>query len=83
MKELFSEKQEKFLSKYAPGVDWQKARVLGPVKTEKWELKPDGFSHGLTAELWHLPACEQEQMLEFSTKVDESDAKKAERDCLR
>lgn len=82
LKELFSEKQEKFLSKYAPGVDWQKARVLGPVKTEKWELKPDGFSHELTAELWHLPACEQEQMLEFSTKVDESDAKKAERDLL-
>ena len=43
---------------------------------------PDGFSHELTAELWHLPSCEQEQMLEFSTKVDESDAKEVERDLL-
>ena len=82
LKELFSDKQEKFLSKYAPGVDWHTARLLGPVKTEKWKFMPDGFPHELTAELWHLPSCEQEQMLEFSTKVDESDAKEVERDLL-
>ncbi len=82
LKELFSDKQEKFLGKFAPGVDWHKARLLGPVKTEKWKFVPDGFPHELTAELWHLSACEQEQMLEFSTKVDESDAKKAESDLL-
>lgn len=82
LKELFSDKQEKFLSKYAQGVDWRNARLLGPVKAEKWEFRSDGFPYELTAELWHLPGCEQEQMLEFSTKVDQSDAKGAERDLL-
>ena len=80
LKELFSDKQEKFLGKYAQGVDWDQARLLGPVKTEKWKFTPDGFPHELTAELWHLPGCEQEKMLEFSTKVDESDAKEVESD---
>ena len=82
LKDLFSEKQESFMGKYAQGVDWHKARLLGPVKTEKWELSADGFRHTLTAELWHLPGCEQKQMLEFSTKVDESDATEVEWDLI-
>jgi len=61
--DLFSDKQEKFLGKYAQGVDWQKARLLGPVKIEKWKFNPDGFPYKLTAELWHLPGCEQNQGL--------------------
>jgi hypothetical protein len=82
VKELFSDRQERFLSKYAREADWHKARLLGPIKTEKWKFMPDGSPHELTAELWHLPGCEQEQMLEFSTKVDESEAKEVERDLL-
>jgi hypothetical protein len=82
LKELLAKQQEKFLDKYAKRVDWRKARLLGPVKTEKWKLSPDGFSHELVAELWLLPGCDQEQMLEFSTKVGESDAAAAEEDLL-
>jgi hypothetical protein len=82
LKDLFSDKQASFLGKYAQGVDWHKARLLGPVKTEKWKVDPDGFRHKLSAELWHLPGCEQKQMLEFSTKVDESDATEVERDLI-
>ena len=82
LKELLSKQQEKFLNEYGKGVDWQKARLLGPVKTEKWKFAPNGFPHELTAELWLLPGCEQDQMLEFSTKVDESDAAQAEEDLL-
>jgi hypothetical protein len=82
LKQLFSDKQERFLDRYAPGVNWGNARLLGPVKTKKWEFEWNGFSHELTAELWLLPGCEQEQMLEFSTKVKESDANEAERDLL-
>jgi uncharacterized protein YjbK len=82
LEELLSDKQEKFLSKYAQGVEWRNARLLGPVKAEKWEFRSDGFPHEITAELWYLPGCAQEQMLEFSTKVDESDAKEAERGLL-
>src|SRR5262249_28768640 len=82
VKELFSDRQERFLGKYAEGVDWHHARLLGPVKTERWKLTPDGFTDEITAELWHLPGCEHEQMIEFSTKVDERDAKKVERDLL-
>ncbi len=80
LKELFSDKQESFLAKYAQGVDWQRARLLGPVKTEKWKIISDGFCCELTAELWHLPGCEQQEMLEFSTKVDETDATMVEED---
>ena len=82
LKELLSKQQEKFLNEYGKGVDWQKARLLGPVKTEKWKLSSDGFSQELVAELWLLPGCDQDQMLEFSTKVDESDAAQAEEDLL-
>src|SRR4029077_8413865 len=42
LKELFSDKQESFLAKHAQGVDWQRARLLGPVKTEKWKIISDG-----------------------------------------
>ncbi|HEY5706348.1 MAG TPA: hypothetical protein VIS96_12310 [Terrimicrobiaceae bacterium] len=82
LKELFSDDQERLLHKFAQGVDWQRAVLLGPVKTEKWKLKPEGFPRELTAELWHLPKCDQEQMLEFSTKVEESDAAEVERSLL-
>jgi hypothetical protein len=81
-KELFSEQQERFLDKYAKGVTWQKARLLGPVKTGKWEFAPDGFPYELTMELWHLPGCEQGELLEFSTKVRANDAANAEKDLL-
>jgi CYTH domain len=80
LKQLFSDKQEKLLSKFAPEMDWNRIRLLGPVKTEKWKLKPDDFSYELVAELWDLPECEQKQVLEFSTKVKEKDADEAERD---
>jgi hypothetical protein len=82
LKELFSDKQERFIRKYVPNIDWHSLRLLGPVQTEKWKLKADRFSHELIAELWHLPHCEQKEILEFSTKVEKSSAKSAERDLL-
>jgi hypothetical protein len=82
LKQLFSDKQESFLAKYAQGIDLQAARLLGPVKTEKWKISTDGFRGELTAELWHLPGCDQEEMLEFSTKVAQSNAAEAEEDLL-
>ena len=82
LKELFSVKQEKFLRKYVPNIDWHRLRLLGPVKTEKWKSQPDSFPHELIAELWHLPHCEEKEILEFSTKVEKSSAKSAERDLL-
>ena len=82
LKELFSDKQEKFLRRYVPGGDWNSLRLLGPVKTEKWKVNADSFSDELIVELWHLPQCEQKEILEFSTKVAKGRARKAERDLL-
>ncbi len=82
LKELFSDKQEKFLRAFVPDINWHNLRLLGPVKTEKWKLQADSFSHELIAELWHLPQCGQKEILEFSTKVEKRSASRAERDLL-
>ncbi len=83
LESLFSEKQKKFLAKYAPGVNWQKASLLGPVKVTEWEFEAIHAGR-LTAELWDIPQSKL-RALEFSTKVDKAEVDKTEKgilDCM-
>jgi hypothetical protein len=74
LEQLFPPAQKKFLLRFASGLDWSKARWLGPVKTEKWACRIPGFAPEVTAELWTLPRGTPSQLLEFSLKVDTAEA---------
>jgi hypothetical protein len=78
LKSLFSKDQEQFLDGHAPegaAVDWDRLRLLGPVKVHKWEVEPNELGYEVTVEEWVLP--DQSDLVELSIKVDPNEAVEA------
>jgi len=65
---LFSKDQERFLSDFYKGpFDFEKLRVMGPIRVLRWKSKHKGFPYELTTEEWRLP--QGEDLVEVSIKV--------------
>ncbi len=76
---LFSKDQERFLNEfYKTPVDFEKLRVLGPIRVLRWKLKQEGFPHELTLEEWRLP--DGEDLVEVSIKTPPKEALQAQKD---
>jgi hypothetical protein len=65
---LFSKDQERFLGDfYAGSIDFEKLRVMGPIRVLRWKSEHEDFPHQLTTEEWRLP--DGDDLVEVSIKV--------------
>ena len=70
---LFSKEQERFLGAFYRGtVDFEKVRVMGPIRVLRWKSEHDDFPHELTTEEWRLP--NGDDLVEVSIKVPPAEA---------
>jgi hypothetical protein len=75
---LFSKEQERFLSDFYKGkVDFEKLRVMGPIRVLRWKSEHDDFPHELTTEEWRLP--DGDDLVEVSIKVPPGQAGRAQK----
>lgn len=73
---LFSNDQERFLKSVHQGVvDFERLRVMGPIRVLRWKLEHDEFPHQLTVEEWRLP--NGDDLVEVSIKVPPAEATQA------
>jgi hypothetical protein len=75
---LFSAEQLRFLAEHAPAgaaVEWERFRVLGPVRVHTWAYEPAGLGHELKVEEWVLP--DRSDLLELSIDVEPAAASEA------
>jgi hypothetical protein len=64
---LFSKEQRAFYTSHAPdGLGLDDLTTLGPVTVLKLKFSPEGYEHGMVAELWFYP--DSSRILELSTK---------------
>ena len=76
---LFSKDQERFLSEFYKGLlDFQRLRVMGPIRVLRWKLTHKNFPHELTPEEWRLP--NGDDLVEVSIKVPPKKAPQARKE---
>jgi hypothetical protein len=76
---LFSKDQERFLSEFYKGpVDFERLRVMGPIRVLRWKLRHKNFPHELTLEEWRLP--NGDDLVEVSIKVPPKKAPQAQKE---
>jgi hypothetical protein len=76
---LFTKEQEHFLAEFYTGsVDFDRLRVMGPIRVLRWKLRHKGFPHELTVEEWRLP--DGDDLVEVSIKVPTDEAAQARKE---
>jgi hypothetical protein len=76
---LFSRDQERFLSEFNKDtVEFEKLRVMGPIRVLRWKPKHETFPHELTVEEWRLPS--GEDLVEISIKAPPNKALQARKE---
>ena len=76
---LFSSDQERFLSEtYKGRIDFEKLRVMGPIRVLRWEPRHETFAHEVTLEEWRLP--NGEEFVEVSIKTSPDEAHRAQKE---
>jgi len=66
---IFDRDQIRFLAEfYNKAVDFEKLKVLGPIRVLHWKTKHEKFRHALTVEEWRLP--DGHDLVEVSIRVE-------------
>lgn len=75
---LFDRDQVRFLAEfYNKAVDFEKLKVLGPIRVLRWKTKHEKFHYGLTVEEWRLP--NGNDLVEVSIKVEPDESVEAKK----
>lgn len=75
---LFDRDQVRFLAEFSnKPVDFEKLKVLGPIRVLRWKTKHEKFHHALTVEEWRLP--NGNDLVEVSIKVQPEESVEAKK----